>query len=119
MTPARSSWLFGAASLLLAATAIFHATGQDMAASMVAAERQSIMRMIWLNATIGWLVIAAIWLAAAVGRSRERAVMAAVAALFPLASGVSLWVAVGPGHPGIWMLLGSAALALAASWSNR
>jgi hypothetical protein len=119
LTPARARWLFGAASLLLAATAVFHATGHDMAASMVAAERQSIMRMIWLNATIGWLVVAAIWLAAAVRISRDRAGMAAIAALFPLASGVSLGVAVGPGHPGIWMLLASAVLALSASWSNR
>lgn len=119
MTPARSRWLLGAASLLLAATALFHASGTGFAVSMVSAEQQPIMRMIWLNATIGWLAIALLWIVAAVRSPRDWALMSALAALYPLASGVSLWAAVGPLHPGIWMLLGSGALALGAAWSSR
>lgn len=119
MTLSLATGLLIGASLLLAGTALFHATGHEMAATMVEPRVAPVQRMIWLNATIGWLVIAKLWLVAAFRPGREWALVAVLAAVYPIASGLSLWLAAGPGHPGVWMLLASALLAIIAAWSRR
>lgn len=100
------------AAALLTATAVFHATGLPMVSDWLEGGRQSLLKLLWLSPAFDWLVVALLWVAAALRPSRNLVLVIWISALIPLYTAVGLILTVGLGHPGLYMLLGSILLAL-------
>jgi len=105
-------WLLVAAAVLLFATAVFHASGGAMVAGWLPGARGAILTSLWYVPVVDWSVVGLVWLFVAWRRERRFAPIVWLSALIPLTVAALLIAAVGPGHPGIWMLIGAAALAL-------
>jgi hypothetical protein len=108
-----------AGALLLAATAVFHMKGLQSVSGWVEGGRGTIVILLWSNAAISWLVVALIWIAAAVRPAPALKLPIWISVLIPLAVGLPLLAVVDASHPGSYMLLLSAALAAAGAWRMR
>lgn len=109
MSVARLS--LGLAALLLFATAALHASGATMVSGWLPGQRGAILDVLWVVPVIDWAIIGVVWLFVAWRDERALAPLVWVSAVVPLLVAVLLIKAVGPGHPGIWMLVGAAVLA--------
>ena len=112
-------WLLIAAAALLAATALFHMTGLAMVSGWLDGPRGTIFELLWATAALSWIVVAAIWLYAALRPSPALKVPVWISALIPLSVGVPLLAMVDPAHPGGYLLLLSSALAAIGAGKQR
>ena len=113
MTGARM--LLGLGALLLFATAAFHATGLAMVEGWLPGSRGAILELLWVVPTIDWAIVGILWATIAWLDDPRLKPLVWISAVIPLLIAVLLVKAVGFGHPGIWMLFGAAALAVAGS----
>jgi hypothetical protein len=100
-----------AGALLLLATAAFHSSGGSMVSGWLQGDRGKILQLLWFLPPIDWGVVALVWLYVAWRPDRRFAPLVWLTAIIPLVMAIMLIAAVGAGFPGIWMLLGAAALA--------
>jgi hypothetical protein len=103
-----------AAAVLLTATAVIHACGQPMVDGWVAGlgeQKKQAICLVWITASINWIVVSVIWAWAGWKQQRDWLGAAAVAAIIPLVFGAGV-MGIEPRFFGGWMLLGSVLLAL-------
>lgn len=104
-----------AGAALLAVTAAIHALGQPMVerwAQGLGDEQKAAMSLVWVTDSISWLVVALIWAAAGWKPERGWLGASALGLVIPLSMVVGI-MRIDPTFFGGWMLLGSAALAMA------
>jgi hypothetical protein len=101
----------GLAAALLLATALFHGSGGAMVSGWLSGQRGEMLKALWYLPSLDWLVVAVLWAWAAAKPSPSLAPFLLIAALIPLGAALLVAGAVGFGFPGVWMLLGAAALA--------
>jgi hypothetical protein len=111
-------WLIASAAVL-AGTALFHFTGLPMAAAWLEGPRGQLVQLLWLSPGFDWLVVAAIWLFAALRPSRALAPFVVLACLIPAFTAIGLAVLTGATHPGLYLLAGAIGLALAGARKLR
>lgn len=107
--------LLFAAAALLATTAFIHAMGQPMVDGWVQAlgeKQKAAICLVWIAASIDWIVTAALWGLAAWTRKRDLLIASAIVTVIPAAMAVGI-MSIEPGFFGGWMLAGSVALASA------
>lgn len=103
--------LMTSAALLLFANAAFHASGASMVSGWLPGQRGAILDVLWMVPVVDWAVVGLLWLAIAWKGNRSLAPLVWISALVPLLKAILLVKAVGPGFPGIWMLVAAGALA--------
>lgn len=118
MTGTRKAILIVAA-LVLAATAAFHMTGLGMIAPLVADPPGGwnyvrIFEMLWIGPAFAWAVVAIIWTVAAFRPAEVSRLALMLTALIPLGFAAALFVVVGFGFPGPWLLIIASILAIGA-----
>ena len=101
-----------AGAVLLAATALFHMTGLASVAAWLDGDRGMILSLLWGAAAFSWAAVALIWAYSAARPSPALKWPVWISALIPLSVGVLLLALVDGTHPGGYMLLASAALAV-------
>lgn len=105
-------WLLGTGAALLIATALFHATGLPMLSGWLAGTRGQILSLLWLTPVADWLVVALLWIVAAIRAQDALVVVVLVSAIVPVFAAVGLFLVAGASHPGPFMLAAAAALAV-------
>ena len=98
---------------LLALTAVIHGCGQPMVDGWLEglSEKQKLaICLVWVTDSLSWVVVAALW--AVAGFKRGWLGAAAVGAAIPALTAAAI-LAIDPTFFGGWMLVGSAALAVA------
>ena len=101
----------GLAALLLFATAAFHASGAGMVSGWLPGQRGEVLGVLWMVPVIDWAIVGILWLVTAWKADSRLAPLVWISAIVPLLVAILLIKAVGPTHPGIWMLIGAALLA--------
>jgi hypothetical protein len=102
-----------AAGVVLAATAIFHLSGLAMAASWLDGVEGRIVELLWITPAASWLIIAGYWLHSGWRGPVPPPGAILATALLPLVVAVPLLVTISPAHPGGYLLIAAAGLALA------
>ena len=104
--------LLAIASVILFATAAFHASGASTVSGWLPGQRGAILDVLWIVPVVDWAIVGILWLAIAWKDDRRLAPLVWISALVPLLMAVLLVKAVGPGFPGIWLLVAAAVLAV-------
>lgn len=110
------SALFLLAGLLLLTTAGYHLMGQGTVGSWLDGREGDTLAALWLAPALAWAAVGAYWFYHAFSEKSPSwgAVLVTVAS--PLSVAIPLALLVDPYHPGVYMLIASAALAL---WAKK
>ena len=105
--------LLGLGALLLIATAAFHGSGGGMVSGWLEGDRGKILQMLWFVPPIDWVVVALVWAFVGWRHDVGFAPLVWLTAIIPLSVALMLIATVGAAFPGVWMLLGAVAMAVA------
>ena len=108
-----------AGAFVLIGTAMFHMTGLGEAATWLEGTRGRIVSLLWAVAALNWVIVASIWGFAATRPSPLLRWPVWISALIPGLVGAILLAAVDRAHPGGYLLILSAMLAVAGGWRLR
>ncbi|MGH6659368.1 MAG: hypothetical protein ACREBM_06920 [Sphingomicrobium sp.] len=106
-------------AILLAATALFHMTGLSSVSGWLEGGRGTIVALLWSTAAASWVIVALIWICAALRPSPALKMPVWISALIPISVGIPLLAMVDAGHPGGYLLLLSAVLAAIGAGRQR
>jgi len=106
----------GLGAALLLATAAIHASGHSMVEPWLDGQRGAVLSLLWFTLSIDWVLVALVWAWGAARPDPRLALPAGILAFVPAVAAIQILVAAGPGFFGIWLLAGSAALALAGAF---
>ena len=104
---------------MLTCTAMFHMTGLSDAAAWLEGTRGRIVGLLWTVAALNWVIVASIWVFAAARPSPLLRWPIWISALIPGLVGAILLAAIDHAHPGGYLLIVSAMLAVAGGWRLR
>ncbi len=108
-----------AGAVVLFATALFHMSGLESVAGWLEGDRGRIVALLWASAALNWTVVALIWIFAAAWPSPALRWPVWISAIIPVSLALFLLSLVDPTHPGGYMLLLSAILAVIGGWRLR
>lgn len=107
--------MLGLGALLLFVTAAFHASGAAMVQGWLPGSRGRILELLWVIPTVDWAIVGLLWAAIAWFDDSRLRLLVWISAVIPVMIAILLIKAVGFGHPGIWLLIGAAVLAIVGS----
>lgn len=103
-------------AVILVATALFHMTGLSAAAGWLDGGRGAIVGLLWSSVAFDWVVVAIVWIGAALRPASSLRLPVLLTALIPGCAGALLLATVDAAHPGGYLLLASTVLAWLGVW---